>query len=350
MSSTQEGTTLILASVAVCLLIYVMNQEYRRDSGGPTIVARLGSVRDKVQDAFTRSTRRVSVKKALGKRRARKDKDIDCSNVSPSDPNWTRCSQGAGVGRIRSQTPGRVVSNPTLEFANESLQNQGLGARLQDEFVNDQFDGGLGQSLGGSKINPAGLSNNAFFSEGTENPTRAVTSGLSSLGAEAFPFARKSDASAETSDFRPASNGNVPGTESVGMGMNFKDFARGNKNGAGKNNQGPSRQQVAPKLGANGDEGEANFNPFVGAPMGKREINHKTLGAGLDLSEAFTQKTLGSGLKLSEAFGNSSLGAAVAPASLGVSAEEITAATTELRGINVVQSTIGGQLDFGIRP
>ena len=353
MSSTQEGTTLILASVAVCLLIYVMNQEYHRDSGSPTIVARLGSVREKVRDAFNRSLVKISPKPALGKRRPQRRKNLDCANVNPNDPDFARCAQdsvGASVGRVRTNNPGHVVSNPTLQFASDSIENQGLGTRLQDEFVNDQYDNSLGKSMGGSKVDFSNLNNNAFFSQGTENPTHAITSGISKAAAEAFPFSSSSVSDPESTVSR--SSANAPGTEAVGMGMNFKDFASGNRNGEGKHNQGPQRQQVNQKLGVAPFEEEGkDFNPFVGArPMGKREREHKTkLGMGLDISEAFTQKTLGSGLSIAEAYG--SLGAAVAPSSdLGVSAQEIAAATSELEDVNVVQSTIGGQLDFALRP
>lgn len=74
-----------------------------------------------------------------------------------------------------------------FDFASDSLRNQGLGVgRLQDDFVHDQYNSGsLGAPRpGGMRIDKSNLKNN--------NATSLIGSGVSTEGAEAFPFARKS--------------------------------------------------------------------------------------------------------------------------------------------------------------
>lgn len=365
MSSTQEGTTLILASIAVCLMIYAMNQQYKKGDTSVRIVNALSSAKETLgasrffKGRFGKKNRKGTaselkmkrlMKKELGVKKARVDESIDCSNLSPSDPNWARCAQGAGVGRVRTNKAGQQVTSTLLDFAKDSTRHQGLGSgvkRLSDDFVNDQFDQGLGAGAKGMKISN-NLQNNAFFSEGTENPGSLVTSGISSEGAAAFPFSRRSDEGAEARQNSPPQTGPVPGTEPVGMGMNFAAFARKAKSEfKGDGSRGSARQDVMPK------QVGADFNPFVqekqvGNPFVK---STEKLGAGLSLSEAFEQKNVGSGLPIKDAFKTQSLGSAVSPISeVGASPEDISAATAVLKEVNIVQSTTGGQLDFGIRP
>ena len=368
MSSTQEGTTLILASIAVCLMIYAMNQQYKGSSGTTLISsARLGGTFQNAKKKFLK-WKNGGKKKHVGTRRARVKKGLDCSDLSPSDPNWARCAQGAGVGRIPTKNAGNTVFNSTLQFEKDSINHQGLGSRLQDSFVNDQFEQDSETNLGrkgpkGMRIDRSNLKNNAFFSQGTENASSGRSSGISSEGGAAFPFSRKSDGPADAEDARPKPkrNGEVPGTEAVGMGMSFKDFAEGTK---GPKPARASSQEGRPMgkretidrkgRGARGQEFVAKetdealgsaFNPFVDAPA-------KNVGAGLKLNEAFSGQTLGSGSRLKDAFENRSLGSAVSPVSskVGVSPEEISSATAVLDNVNIVQSTTGGQLNFGIRP
>lgn len=363
MSSTQEGTTLVLASIAVCLVIYALNQQYKKGDTSVRIVNALSSAKETLgasrffKGRFGKKNRKQIaselkknrvMKKELGVKKARVDPTIDCSNVAPSDPNWQRCAQGAGVGRVRSNTA--QVTSTLLDFARDSNRNQGLGVqnRLTDDFVNDQFDQGLGASgPKGMKISN-NLQNNAFFSEGTENPGSLVTSGISSEGAAAFPFARRSDEGAEARQNTPPQTGPVPGTEPVGMGMNFAAFAgKAKSDFKGDGSRGSARHEVMPK------QVGVDFNPFVqnkqvGNPFVK---STEKLGSGLSLSDAFEHKTVGSGLPIEDAFKSKSLGVAVSPVSeVGASPEEISAATAALKEVNIVQSTTGGQLDFGIRP
>lgn len=358
MSSTQEGTTLVLASIAVCLMIYAMNLQYKRGDTSTKIVNAINTVKETLgasrffNGKFGRGTKAAkklreelrskrSVKKALGLKRARVDPNLDCSKVSPSDPNWARCASGSSVGRVPTTSASTRVQSTILDFARESNANQGLGTsamRLTDGFVQDQFDQGLGAKLGGLKISH-NLQNNAFFSQGTENPGSLVTSGISTEAAAAFPFSRRSDEGAEARQNTPPQTGPVPGTEPVGMGMSFAKFIGKDKmESYGEGSRGASRQMVVSK------EEKRVGNPFV--------QTKKELGSGLALSEAFSQKTLGSGLSLEDAFKTKSLGVAVSPVSgeLGASAEDISQATAVLKEVNIVQSTTGGQLDFGIRP
>lgn len=332
MSSTQEGTTLILASVAVCLLIYVMKQEFQGPREYPRVAGVLGAV-----------------KSALGSRnRAR----ADCSKINPGHADWARCAQGSAMGRVPSKNPSSVVKNSSLDFARDSMKHQGLGVgRLQDDFVHDQYSSSLGApSQGGMRIDKSNLKNNAFFSQGTENPSRIVTAGISTEGAAAFPFSRKSnDEPGESHSFAHNGAGEVPGTEPVGMGMKFADFKRkhvrstNKRDGGGGGGRSASRAQVNKKLGvAPFEEQGAEFNPFTG--------NKQDLGAGLELSKAYDISDLGMGSDLTKAFG--SLGAAVSPVSsdVGVSPVEISAATAALNDVNIVQSTGGGHIDRFIRP
>jgi hypothetical protein len=235
------------------------------------------------------------------------------------------------------------VTSTILDFAKDNSASQGLGGRIQDDFINAEYAQGLGAKLGGMRISN-NLQNNAFFSEGTENPTAAVTSGLSTEGAQAFPFASRSDEGAEAVQNTPPQTGPVPGTEAVGMGMNFAEFAAQAKSaGSSEESRGTARQQFATK------QVGADFNPFVQTEQVESDLK---LGEGLALSEAFAQKTVGSGLLLEDAF-KSHTGAAVSPVSdkeLGASPEDLAQATAVLKEVNIVQSTTGGQLDFGIRP
>lgn len=357
MSSTQEGTTLILASVAVCLLIYVMKQEYHGPRQYPRVSGVVGAI-----------------KGALGS-----SDDTDCSKINPGHADWARCAQGSAMGRVPTQNAAAVVKNTSLDFASESLRNQGLGmGRLQDDFVQEQYGDGLGMGRlqddfvqeqygnglgaprpGGMRIDTSNLKNNAFFSNGTQNATRLVTSGISSDGAQAFPFARKSTDKREQYT-KSESSGDVRHTEPVGMGMNFsalkrkitkaKDKAEQRQsltkamNQFGGGGRSASRAQVNKKLGvAPFEEQGAEFNPFAG--------NTPSLGAGLKISEAFDSQNLGKGSDLNEAFG--SLGAAVSPFSssdVGVSPVEISAATAALPDVNIVSNKPGGHIDRFIRP
>jgi len=320
MSSTQEGTTLILASVAVCLLIYVMKQEFHGPRRYPRVAGVVGAI-----------------KGALGSRGA-----TDCSDINPSHADWARCAQGSAMGRVPTKDASAVLKNTSLDFASDSLRNQGLGTgRLQDDFVHDQYSGNLGvPHPGGMRIDKSSLKNNGFFSSGTQNASQ-----ISSEGAAAFPFSRKSGDKREEFKKTKAS-GHVPGTEPVGMGMKLAHLKRKAESSVatGGGGRSASRAQVNKKLGvAPFEEQGAEFNPFSG--------NKKSLGTGLKISEAFDAKKLGMGSGLEEAYG--SLGAAVSPFSssdVGVSAGEIAAATSSLKEVNIVQSTGGQNIDRFIRP
>jgi hypothetical protein len=328
MSSTQQGTTMILATVAVCLLVYVMKQEMQGPRSYPRVEGVVGAV-----------------KSALGV-----SKGIDCSKINPGHSNWARCAQGASKGRVPTKNPTSVLKNTALDFASDSINNQGLGVgRLQDKFVNDQYSNSLGAPQpGGMRIDKSNLKNNAVFSSGTQNATSLVTSGISTDGAQAFPFATKSGPERGEEFRSKGTSGDVAGTEPVGMGMKFADFKR--KVSRGTQKQGgiggfASRAQVDKKLGvAPFDEQGAEFNPFVGKAS-------TDLGVGLKLSEAYDAPKLGMGSNLRQAFGD--LGAAVSPISssdVGVSPVEISAATAALSDVNIVQSKPGGHIDRFIRP
>lgn len=335
MSSNSNGATLVLSTVAVCLLLYVMKREYSDGQSGERFEAALGAI-----SSF------------LG---SKNQPDIDCSGINPGHANWARCAQGSAKGRVPTKVPVSVLKNTSLDFASESIRNQGLGVgRLQDGFVHDQYSSSLGTPRpGGMRIDKSNLKNNSFFSPGTQNATSLVTSGISTEGAAAFPFASKSSSKREdVSPTRRRASGDVAGTEPVGMGMNFNDFKRKisramsqGDDGVGGGGRSASRHQVDKKLGvAPFEEQGANFNPFAGG-------SSPDLGGGLKLSEAYDAPKLGMGSNLSSAFG--SLGAAVSPISssdVGVSPVEISAATAALSGINIVQSTGGGHIDRFIRP
>lgn len=364
MSSTQEGTTLILASIAVCLMIYAMNQQYNGSSKTTLISsAHLGGTFQNAKKKFLK-WKNGGKNKSLGAKRARVKKGLDCNTVGPSDPNWARCAQGAGVGRVPTRNAKTTVFNSPLEFEKDNNKHQGLGSRLQDGFVNDQFSSDNETNLGGKgpkgmRIDRSNLKNNAFFSQGTENASSMMSSGISSEGGGAFPFARKSTGPAEPEEPKKTTRKEpVPGTEAVGMGMSMKEFARGPRPTPMSEEKGRpmgKRETIDRKgRGARGQEFVAKtddeslgsaFNPFVDTPS-------KSLGAGLKLNEAFNGQTLGSGSRLEDAFAKGSLGSAVSPVSsnVGVSTEEISSATAVLDNINIVQSTTGGQLNFGIRP
>ncbi|CAM9106107.1 unnamed protein product [Ectocarpus sp. 12 AP-2014] len=201
------------------------------------------------------------------------------------------------------------------------------------------------------RIDKSSLKNNAFFSKGTQNATSLVTSGISSEGAEAFPFARQSGEKREEYTKSNNASGSVPGTEPVGMGMKIshlkRKVKRAAKDGAfGGGGRSASRAKFNKKLGvAPFEEQGAEFNPFTG--------DTPSLGMGLKISRAFDEPELGMGSSINEAYG-SSLGAAVSPFSsssdVGVSPVEITAATAALQDVNIVLSKPGGHIDRFIRP
>ncbi len=364
MSVAQEGTTIILASIAVCLLIFAMNQQFRGSSSG---VRALGSsasgIRGVVRDVTQRlsdwnDARRAknSLKrlKKLGTRKARRDPDLDCSRVSPSDTNWARCAQGASVGRVPTTNARNVVSSTFLDNQKDAIKHQGLGTRLQDGFVQDQFDADAATSLGAGAMpkGPGGMridTGDAFFSRGTES---ASSGRASRVGAAAFPFASDGygdgDGDGDGGDRMPAGPaGPVTGSGPVGMGMRIEDLTRGAEpsrrapGGDGGRRRGRSRPMGKREMldefeSKPSDEAVGSaFNPFVESPVG--------LGLGLG----------GAGIAISDAFDDANLGAAVSPVSsaeVGVSPDEISAATAVLSNVNIVQSTTGGQLNFGIRP
>lgn len=332
MSSTQEGTTLILASVAVCLLIYVMKQEFEGPRVYPRVAGLVGAV-----------------KSAVGASR-----ETDCSTINPGHADWAKCAQGSAKGRVPTKNPSSVLKNTTLDFVSDSINSQGLGlGRLQDDFVNEQYASSLGAPRpGGMRINKSNLKNNSFFSAGTQNATKLVTSGISSGGAEAFPFLRKSSGEREEADSSTSANasGGVPGTEALGMGMKISELKKPKFQSGGGVSDGDGRgissfrSQVNKKLGVAPFEDQgADFNPFAGTTTA-------SLGAGLKISEAYKAPQLGMGSNIDEAYG--SLGAAVSPFSsdVGVSPGEISAATASLSDINIVQSKPGGHIDRFIRP
>lgn len=317
MSSTQEGTTLILASVAVCLLIYVMKQEYQ---GPPRQYPRASGVLG-------------AIKSALGSR------STDCSKINPGHADWARCAQGSAMGRVPTKNAAAVVKNTSLDFASDSLRNQGLGVgRLQDDFVNEQYSGGLGAPQpGGMRIDK--LSNR------TQNATSLVGAGISTEGAAAFPFSRKSTDKREQYT-KSQAVGSVLGTKPVGMGMKLSDLKRTHRSvegGMGGGGRSASRPQVNKKLGvAPFEEQGAEFNPFAG---------NTPIGTGMKVSDAFDSSSLGKGSSLNDAFGG--LGAAVSPFSssdVGVSPAEISAATAALNNVNIVQNIGDGHIDRFIRP
>lgn len=338
MSSTQQGTTLILASVAVCLLIFVTRRQLQGGAGRGDGRRRSGG----------------AVEEALGAARRALGLGLDCANINPGHADWARCAQGSAKGRVPTKKPSGVLNDPSRDFASDSMRFQGLGVnRLQDDFVHDQFSGTLGAPRpGGMRIDKSNLKNNAYFSQGTQNATSLVTSGISSEGAAAFPFSRKSGDEPGETFSRPRS-GDVSSTEPLGMGMSFADFKRkvtkvAKKAGGGESGFDKSafRAQVNKKLGvAPFDDQGADFNPFVGG-------SSASVGAGgLKLSEAYDVPKLGMGSNISQAFGT--LGAAVSPISssdVGVSPVEIAAATSALKEVNIVQSTGGGHIDRFIRP
>ena len=334
MSSAKQGTTLILASVAVCLLVYVLKQEFKQPRARSVAQEIVGTVRNALGSSGGARTR--------------------CSNINPGHADWARCAQGSSVGRVPTKNASGVVKNSTLNFVSDSLNHQGLGVgRLQDDFVNDQYSSSLGvPRLGGMKINKSSSQKDGFFSAGrAQDATKLVTSGISSEGAAAFPFMRKSGPErGEESEFSPSGNssGEVPGTEPVGMGMKFSDFkqhTRGREHDGGGGGRSPLRSQVNKKLGVAPFEDQgAEFNPFLGT-------NPSGHGSGLKLNEAFDTPKLGMGTKLNKAFG--ALGAAVSPISssdVGVSPIEISAATAALDDVNIVQSMPTGHIDRFIRP
>ncbi|CAM9093690.1 unnamed protein product [Ectocarpus sp. 12 AP-2014] len=342
MSSTQQGTTLILASVAVCLLIFVTRRQLQGGAGRP---------------GERRSAKDGPVQQALGAARKALGLGLDCANINPGHADWARCAQGSAKGRVPTKNPSGVLNNPSRQFADDSMKFQGLGVnRLQDDFVHDQFSGPLGAPRpGGMRIDKSNLKNNAFFSKGTQNASSLVTSGISSEGAAAFPFSRKSgDEPGES--FSRSSSGNVSSVEPLGMGMSFADFKRKVSKAAktagiggerGMFDKSAFRSQVDKKQGvAPFDDLGSEFNPFTGDTS-------SSVGAtgGLKLSEAYDTPKLGMGSNISHAFGK--LGAAVSPISssdAGVSPEEIVAATSALKEINIVQSTGGKHIDRFIRP
>ena len=390
MTPTQEGTTLILASIAVCLMIFAMNQQYRRS---PTL--RLGSsmnlggffsdLRQRVVDFNNRRKAKntKSARALLGKKRARVDPNLDCTNVQPSDTNWARCAQGVSSGRIISRKPTDRVTSTILDFEKDNDTFQGLGTRLQDSFAKSTFESdaitNLGAGLGGIKIDPTNLRNNGFFSQGTENASAGRTSGLD--GAAAFPFLRKSDNGAEANQRSTAPTGPVSQSAAVGMGMSFEEFTRGVDTSDYEPIDKPRGKREIfdqrPDFESKPSNGTLGVNPFITpqTPVAAANVGvnpfvtpqkpvaaglkldeafrQREVGAGLKLEEAFKQREVGAGLKLSEAFANKEVGAAVSPVSsaeVGVSSEEIASATASLRNVNIVQSTTGGQLNFGIRP
>ena len=373
MSSMNDKHTMILGAVAVCLIMTAVIMSYNKSSPEPlgmprNLAGRLNDLKRRFNDwnnqRKAKNAKALRKKMNVGARRARVDPNLDCSKVRPSDPNWARCSQGAGVGRVPTMNAKNAVSSTILEFEKDSIKHQGLGSRLQDAFVQDQFESdartNLGSSgLGGMRIDPSNLKNNAFFSQGTENPTMMVTSGLNSKNAAAFPFSTRSDEDKDGGIAPPSSTGPVSQTEPVGMGMSMEEFTKGvrvDKDKMRKLNRPMGKREIIDDKGRGASRHEFNskpsdeavgsaFNPFVDSPS-------KDLGSGLMLNEAFEPKLLGSaGSRLEDAFQNT-LGTAVSPISsnVGVSPEEISAATAILEDVNIVQSTTGGQLNFGIRP
>ena len=183
MSTAKQGTTLILASVAVCLLIYVMKQ--KMDGPGPSeesaVAAAVGAVR-----------------RALGSSGGRPR--ADCSKISPNHADWAWCAQGSAMGRVPTKHPSAVLSNTSLDFASDSLQNQGLGTgRLQDGFVHDQFssDNHLGAStarLQDGFVHDQFSSDNSLGVRGLGGTRLSSIAGsvISSSAAAAFPFASTS--------------------------------------------------------------------------------------------------------------------------------------------------------------
>ena len=345
MSTAKQGTTLILASVAVCLLIYVMKQKMAE----PENAAQESGVEAVVG----------AVRRALGMSGGRPR--ADCSKISPSHADWARCAQGSAMGRVPTKHPSAVLSNTSLDFASDSLQNQGLGTgRLQDDFVHDQFssDNNLGVSRpGGMRISKMTQEHRG----GQQKATDKIMSGISSSAAAAFPFARKSTPrpDGEETRLKKAILSELPGDERAAGGMSLKNLLAESQRtkGRGRGIGGfAARSQVSRKLGvAPFEESGAEFNPFAGA---------EGASSGLKLSEAYDAPALGMGSTLADAYGGGgggggggaaeSLGAAVSPfsssASVGVSPVEISAATAALPDVNIVQSTGGGHIDRFIRP
>ena len=385
MSTAKQGTTLILASVAVCLLIYVMKQ--KMDGSGPSeesaVAAAVGAVR-----------------RALGSSGGRPR--ADCSKISPNHADWAWCAQGSAMGRVPTKHPSAVLSNTSLDFASDSLQNQGLGTgRLQDGFVHDQFssDNNLGAStarLQDDFVHDQFSSDNSLGVRGLGGTRLSNIAGsvISSSAAAAFPFAStstpRSDGENKTlkqtvensvsflsdrkrsqePDEQEDAVTNVENSvrslsqasKKAAGGMNLKRFLTQSRRtkGRGRGIRGfAARSQVSRKLGvAPFEESGAEFNPFSGDVGASSD--------GLMLSEAYEEPSaLGMGSTLAEAFGggggrgggggfSESLGAAVSPfssaASVGVSPVEISAATAALTDVNIVQSTGGGHIDRFIRP
>lgn len=303
MPSTQQTTTLILVIVAVGLLAYVLKQE-------------LG-----VTD------------KALG---FRSKPPADCSKISPSHADWARCAQGTAIGRVPTKNPSSAIKNTSLDFVSDSLRNQGLGVgRLQDGFVQDQYASSLGAPrLGGMRIDKSDLRKKA---------RGALTAQTKSEEGAAFPFATKSGPERGEVTSKTMSSGPVSGTETLGMGMSFDDFKQKPRAKQDvRDSRRSLRSQVDKKLGvAPFDDLGAEHNPFA---SGSTSVD---LGSRLKVGDGSAGSS--KGLKLNSAFGGG-LGAAVSPvSSVGVSPDEISAATASLNGVNIVQSLPTAHIDRFIR-
>lgn len=104
------------------------------------------------------------------------------------------------------------------------------------------------------RIDKYKIKNNSFFSTGTQNATSLETSGISTEGAEVFPFATKRGPE-RGQEFHPKSNasGDVAGTAPVGREMKFSDLkqkVRGvHKKSPGGIGRFASRSQITKKLG-----------------------------------------------------------------------------------------------------
>ena len=315
MLSKHQSTTIVLASVAVFLLIYVVKQQMTSESSAEGLV-------------------------------------------------------GAIMSRIPTKNAKSVVKNTSLDFVSDSIKNQGLGVgrlqddfvqeqyssdlgvgRLQDDFVQEQYSSDLGAKRpGGMKIDPSGLKNNSFFSTGTQNASRLAPSGISAEGAQAFPFATKSGPERDE-ELRTTSNGagDVASSEPVGRGMKLSRFLRKQQDNKlvrdGDRASKTIKSIASMKMGvAPFDDDGAVHNPFVGSTT-------DNVGKGMNLSDAYTTPNVGMGSTLTNAYGD--LGVAVSPissADVGVSPEEISAATASLSGINLVQSMPTAHIDRFIRP
>ena len=281
MSSTEQ-TTIILGAVALCLLIFVINQECK--SRSHQHVGILGSIQSALGSKGKKPTLRKTHKKSIG--------GVDFVREG--------LELGSGRGKLVSNNPSDLV---TADFSREVVIDELGNPFASDDRIDNLKSEKLGAKSRGSSYPE--LLKRARKNKGDKDHGKHVHK--TSHEDSAFPFTKSSGK--DEPRRQPASSGNVKHNEKGALGGVLEDVFGGAQEFVSSSINSIVRSESSMKEGVAPFESEENLGSFRVSPDAPSE----ELGMGMSITSAFTPQgsVASSGLTLEQAYGPQ--GVAVGP-------------------------------------